>query len=285
MNYSLSNNLSSNVSGIDPDARLYIAAVEAVLPGNNIATALPNAVNPKRIISDFIKAEKTASRWSLHKRIYLPIYNNVAASAVDMVSRTNGTFIGTVTHAAGYVQGDGTSGYFNTNNTPSFLNLTLSSGLLFALIKTVDSRTDTRSFLGATDDAAGSVGVNFGKRVGSLLNLDYGGISARVTGSLADNLQNGILTATRHGGISSIRKRSFSGVSSIVATTIANSGQIPSVRPFFFMGNNYVGSLLSPTNAQMGAFGIGLGLNTLDTDAFTTNLKTLWESLTGLTLP
>jgi len=101
-------------SALDPDARLYIAAVEAVLPSNNIATALPNASNPKRIISDFIKAEKAASRWTLHKRIYLPIYANAAASAVDIVSQTSGEFtLSGVTHAAGYVQGDGTSGYFD----------------------------------------------------------------------------------------------------------------------------------------------------------------------------
>ena len=40
---------------LDPDAKLYIATVEAAL-GATIEAALPAATNPKKIISDFYKA-------------------------------------------------------------------------------------------------------------------------------------------------------------------------------------------------------------------------------------
>jgi hypothetical protein len=44
-------------------------------------------------------------------------------------------------------------------------------------------------------------------------------------------------------------------------------------------------SVTELTNAELGAYGFGLGLSDADSDGFTANLKTLWETCTNLVLP
>ena len=267
-------------SALDPDARLYIAEVEAVLPGNDIGAALPNATNPKRIISDFIKAEKASGRWALHKRIYLPIYANAAASAIDMVSRLSGTFtgIGSVTHAAGYVRGDKTSGFFNFNISPSSAGLTNTSGMIGFLAK----QTRTAGVIADT-----SIGCENTSSQRSRINS-----SGTVLADLYSNANRvsiiseitGIITASRTSS-SSVKLRKRSSISVIGnENTTASTGTVPTVS-MFAMANNSNGTATGFCDAQYGSFFMGLGLDESNTDAFTANLKTLWESLTGLTLP
>jgi hypothetical protein len=278
MNYSLSNNLSSNVSGIDPDAKAYIAAVEAVLPGNSITAALPNASNPKRIISDFIKAEKAASRWSLHKRIYLPIYANAAASAVDMVSRTSGEFtLSGVTHAAGYVQGDGTSGFFDVKATPSALGQTTASLALSFISKNAEL-TQTRAVFSAYQSS-----IQMADLSSTAIAIQFTPGSTQSNATIAGVDQTGVLIASREGGQRRVHRRNSSAFSTLLNTTLADSGIIPTIdynimRSRFGGGGFYSGR-------QLGSFGIHMGLTEFQADGFSANLKILWESLTGLTLP
>ena len=272
---------------LDPDARLYIAAVEAVLPGNNIATALPNAVNPKRIISDFIKAEKAASRWTLHKRIYLPIYANAAASAIDMVSRTSGEFIGigTVTHAAGYVQGNGSSGYFDCKISPTAAGFTATDGSMFSLISLADTRTDARSMAGVRDNVSPATGeCNLYQGSATVVQSLIGRGTSTPVVFISATTNNGLLHANRNSSTGLIlSQRKTSGVLRSAAN--AGTAQI-STFDFSAMALNTGGVRSQYTNAQLGAYGFGLGLaDNASCDAFTANLKTIWESLTGLTLP
>jgi hypothetical protein len=102
MNLSLSNMLGGGSLTLDPDARAYIAAVETA--GGTVSATQRTAV------SDFYRAGKSAGWYSSIKRLYLPIWASAAPNAIDMIGLTSGTFIGTVTHAAGYAQGDGTTG-------------------------------------------------------------------------------------------------------------------------------------------------------------------------------
>ena len=265
-------------SALDPDARLYIAEVEAVLPGNDIGAALPNATNPKRIISDFIKEEKASSRWALHKRIYLPIYANAAASAIDMVSRLSGTFtgIGSVTHAAGYVQGDKTSGFFNFNISPSSAGLTNTSGMIGFLSK------QTRTAGVVADTSIGCENSTTQRsRISGTINGDFYTNLNRA--SLVSGIV-GIITASRTSSSSlQLRKRSSSSVVGAENTT-ASTGIVPTVS-IFAMANNLNGTATGFCDAQYGSFFMGLGLDESNTDAFTANLKSLYESLTGIALP
>jgi hypothetical protein len=107
MNLSLSNMLSSSASGLDPDAKGYIDAV--VTAGATVSATQKKAINT------FVKTGKSDGWYSSIKRMYLPIWASAAPNAIDMIGRTSGTFNGTVTHGAGYVQGDGSTGYFNTH--------------------------------------------------------------------------------------------------------------------------------------------------------------------------
>lgn len=263
---------------LDADARAYIAAVEAVLPGNSIETALPNATNPKRIISDFIKAEKAASRWSLHKRIYIPIYANAAASAIDMVSRLSGEFtLSGVTHASGYVQGDGTSGFFDVKATPSALGQTTAS-LALSLISRNAELAGTRAVFSAYQTSTQMSDLS---STATAIQFTPGATQSNATIAGAD--QTGVLIASREGGQRRVHRRNSSAFSTLLNTTLADSGTMPTIdynimRSRFGGGGFYSGR-------QLGSFGIHMGLAELQADEFSANLKTLWESLTGLTLP
>ena len=282
MNYALSNNLSSNVSGIDPDARLYIAAVEAVLPGNNIATALPNAVNPKRIISDFIKAEKAASRWALHKRFYLPIYNNTAASAVDMISRLSGTFtgIGSVTHAAGYVFGNGTSGYFNSNTGLPAVGASNASASMWQIIPLAqDGTTRADGVNGAGADRASLVrnSSNYNQWL-CPANVTFASINVSETSA---GIQIGSSTNTSNRFVK-FRK---SGAFATNTNTELNTTALPTGSIFFLARNNNGVGLTAPHSERRGGYGFGLGLTEAQAEGFAANLETLYEGLTGIALP
>lgn len=265
-------------SALDPDAKLYIAAVETAL-GTPIATALPSATsNPKRIISDFIKAEKGASRWVLHKRIYLPIYNNAAASAVDMVSRLAGEFtLSGVTHATGYVQGDGTSGFFDVKATPSALGQTTAS-LALSLISINAELAGTRAIFSAYQTSTQMSDLS-----STAIAIQFTPGATQSNATITGSDQTGVLIASREGGQRRVHRRNSSAFSTLLNTTLADSGTMPTInynimRSRFGGGGFYSGR-------QLGSFGIHMGLAELQADEFSANLKTLWESLTGLTLP
>ena len=98
MNYSLSNMLGGGmVAGLDPDAKAYVNAV--------IATGVTVTGLQRNAINNFIEGEKTASRWSIHKRLYLPIWANAAANAICLRSLTSGTFVNSPTMGAGFIKG------------------------------------------------------------------------------------------------------------------------------------------------------------------------------------
>jgi len=276
MQYSLSNRLSSNVSGIDPDARAYIAAVEAVLPGNDIAAALPNASNPKRIISDFIKSEKAASRWALHKWLNLTIFNNSAASAVDMVSRTSGMFIAGVTHAAGYVQGDGTSGYFDT--IANWDTLVALDNATIGTINLTGNGSPNMTTIGVGAALTTAIRVA-SQNSGMIPQCAWAGagIVRLVIGT------TGIQMASRSGGVTRMIRRSASGITE-GSTSNPITGAVISF-PLTIGANNSGVSRVGFSNAQIGGGIISLGMDSTQLAAYSLNLKNLYESLTGLNLP
>lgn len=281
MQYSLSNRLSSNVSGIDPDARSYIAAVEAVLPGNSIETALPNASNPKRIISDFIKAEKAANRWSLHKRIFLPIYNNAAASAIDMVSATSGTFTASgVTHAAGYVNGNGTSGYFDSGIGLPAVGGSNASGSIWVIIPqrvTGVNRYEGVNGPGAERASLGAAASDFSQ---FLLPS-----SSAVVQIATPETSAGIMIGSTTSTFSRFIKFRKSGAFATGSNTTLDTTAIPSGDLFFLARNNNDAGINNAHAERRGGYGFGLGLTEAQAEGVAANLETLYESLTGLTLP
>lgn len=270
-------------SRLDPAAKLYIAAVEAAL-GATIESALPSATNPKKIISDFYKAEKDAGRYALHKRIYLPIYNNLAANAVDAITRDSGSFVNTPTTAMGYVQGNGTNQYFDFNVSPAGMALTPSSGGFGWLspgggsgVGLVNVGCENSSFQSVIGQYINTTGTRMVYNQSS----DAGVLQP---GAAAVTQNHGVLSMQRHSGQRNIRRRVSSGVSSLASNVSADAGTVPTVT-MTAMACKRESSLFGYSNVRYGAWWVNAGWSNTDDDEFTLNLKTLWENLTGLTLP
>ena len=269
MNYSLSNMLSGNASGIDADAKAYIAAVTAT--GTSVSGTQKAAIN------NFYKTSKLAGDYTSLKRLYLPIWASASANAIDMIGLTSGTFNGSVTHAAGYVQGDGITGYFDTLSTDTAMG-----------ISPLSCSIGTLSFLAPT-----IVGVAIGSQTGATpFSLSFGAAtniaSLYLNGSAISTFtQNGVLIGSRTSATANAyyqRKTAgfttpITGLTTSIAGTLANGLKIyGSARSF----NNTAGLF---TNYRAGAWIIGSGITTAQATSLTLSIKDLWEGTTGLTLP
>ncbi len=92
---------------IDPDATAYIAA-----------TGITDATQKSAINSLFLNLKS----YSLYAKIYAgwPLcWNDATKNTYDLKLIKNLTFFGGLTHANGYVQGNGSTGYGNTGIIPS----------------------------------------------------------------------------------------------------------------------------------------------------------------------
>ena len=282
MNYSLSNMLGGGmVAGLDPDAKAYVNAV--------IATGISVTSTQRNAINDFIKAEKDASRYASIKRLYLPIWGTAAANAIDMVTRASGTFVNSPTHGAGFVQGNGSTSYFNFGVTPSALGLTTGDAGFYALIKQAGSVTGSRTYIGAADNPTNSISCWLAIAAsGTLLSGNFGDTanpSAVITSPATHPTTSGIIAAFKKSGVATLHKRLASGNTVLATETESAAGTMPSARTLYAMASNYNGSPAALSDAQFGAFGASMGLDSASVVAFTANLKTLWETCTGLTLP
>ena len=262
----------------DADVTAYISAVETAL-GTTIEAALPSAVNPKHKIYNFVTAEKAAGRWALHRWINLTIFNNSAASSIDMVARNVGQFpLSGVNHAAGYVQGDGTSGYFDT----------LINWNTFATVD--DATIGTINLTG--NEAANKTSIGVGLSSGTAISCGSGSSSTApssnwagagvVRGAIGTN---GIQMASRSGGVTRMIRRSSAGITedtnSAVLTGSVLNAPITMMARRFATGANFT----QYSNAQIGGGIISLGMSSTQLAAYSLNLKNLYESLTGLSLP
>lgn len=264
-------------------AATYIAAVEAAL-GASITTTQKNAINA------YVVAETTAGRWT-DTLMWLPIWGNAAANAIELRTLASGAFAGGVTHGSGFVKGNGTTGYFDCGVSASTLGMTTAQGFIFALMKeTVFTGGGTQYLWGAcaaagvapqtalsTTDTATSVTTTL---------LHGAPSSARVAFSeTAGADRTGIITGSRITTTShTLRRRKTSGV--VTATTINANTATPATGNMYALARNNGGTASDFTNKELGFYGMGrIGLSTAHTDAMTLNLKTLWETCTGLTLP
>ena len=272
MNLSLSNMLGGGSLTLDPDARAYIAAVETA--GGTVSATQRTAV------SDFYRAGKSAGWYSSIKRLYLPIWAAAAPNAIDMIGLTSGTFNGTVTHSAGYVEGDGTTGYFDLTTSPSLLGLTTSSGSLFSLM-TNSPNTNGSGCIGIFENINTSCLV--GAATQSSIRADYTNSTSgqgRINGGTSTD---GILLYSRTIGDRSIYKRNTSSFSTIVSVTGGDFGSVPTANLIAMAVDFTTNKWLN--TARFGAWGVSLGLDSGYSESFTLALKNLWETCTSLSLP
>jgi hypothetical protein len=276
MQYSLAHQLGKRSGGLDPDAKAYIAAVET-------AGATVNATQ-KAAINTFVKTGKSDGWYSSIKRMYLPIWASAAPNAIDMIGLTSGTFNGTVTHSAGYVQGDGSTGYFLFDVAPSALGLTTSSGSNFVLT-TAEAEINGSSQLGTARDANNNTLIGFG-------GAGAGNRSVRIFNSTPivypETDSRGVLLSSRTATTNfSSYKRTAGGFTTTINEGLSTAGGVGINTNMTIMALNGNGTIsnYTPSTVRFGSYGMGLGMTAVQAENFTAALKTLWETGTSLTLP
>lgn len=270
--------IASQKRRLDPDSTAYANAVAAA--GGTVSG------DQRAALSLFVAGEKAAGRWASLKRLYLPIWGAAAANAIDLATLATGSWVGGVTHAAGYAEGNGSTGYFNTGVSPATLGFTLDAfGQGFLTVR-ADTRNETRVWggsLGATEQYLGLMTQN----ATQLRSVSYSSSTrARVWSAAAATDQIGIFEQTRVGGSDITYRRHSGGFAAVDTVAVAAGGTgIPAANHYFF-ALNQGGTATVHTNARLGAYWLDTGFGSATAvEAFTLNIKTLWESLTGLSLP
>lgn len=266
---------------VDPDATAYIdllVAAGATVSGTQTAA-----------IDQFIRDEKEAGRWSILRRMYLPIWGVAAANAICMISRTSGTFFGGVTHGAGFVRSDGTTGYFVPNGTNSTWGISPGNSMLMSASWSEDPDHDASGGnRGIGQDSAGprislvasgafnqfrSVGYQSPSFANRTLSSAYDGTIAgvRVGSSMSTSLRRSIL------------RKASSFYEGLSTSTDSNSFQSNRQVSFMALLNDS-----SPSSWQIAddfAWAIGLGMTQTQMRDYSLAVKTLGEAMTGLTIP
>ena len=280
MKYALGNMLNGGIQGLDPDAKAYINAVVAA--GATVTSTQRTAIN------NFVKGEKAGSRWTLLKRLYLPIWGVAAPNAICMTSLTSGTFVGGVTHSSGYVTTNGTTGHFLSDASPGQAGCTLNGSGVFALISAASSfsLSTSNNICGASTSVTTTRTSLVGNSITTLF-AGFGPNSSIFANYLTSGDRRGVAHLQRNS--SADRFLSFRNSSGEVNTgLLANaSGSLNSTIPMAFMANNNNGAVSGyiPSTVYNGVWGMTDGFDIAKSQLFTASLKTLWETCTGLSLP
>ena len=273
MQYALAYQLNgTQTSGLDVDAKAYINTI--VSAGATVTSTQRNAINT------FYKLAKSGGFYALIKRFYLPIWGIAAPNAVDLITATSGTFVGGVTHGAGFIQGNGSTGYFNLLASPQGVGMVPGSSLTFALVYQAQNafnallatQPTSNRYQGIIRGSATTMQMNAGLNAAANVT-DNNGVGIYIESEIATN--------SRY-----LRRRTTSaGSVSLVTNTTTPSGVYASFNINALCGQSTAGTRYGFSSAQTGGFGVGLAMTTTQADAFTLAYKTLWETCTGLVLP
>jgi hypothetical protein len=219
-------------------------------------------------ISTFMSGEIAAGRWDGIKRLYFPVWGLAAANAICMKSLTSGTFSGAMTHGAGFITSTG--GVLLSNTDLPALGITVDSHHLAFLSKLGGYRDYSYA-------VSSSANVTLGK-----IDSDYKGEtkSSQVFGGYIPN-PTGIFS---YGGTRTsrfLKRRLTAGVSTLGTSAASVSGNFSNSTVNlmgFSSGSRYC-------DDHVGVLSLGTALSDAQDTTYTASLKTLWETVTGLTLP
>jgi hypothetical protein len=254
---------------LDADAAAYIAAV--VDAGGVVSGAQASVINT------FYKTGKSDGWYSSLKRMYLPIWAAAEPNAIDMIARGSGTFVGGVTHGAGFVQGNNSTGYFNTSTALHSVGLDDKQGMI-GVLSLDDLGTDN---MGCLVSVNRMLLVNGGTITSQMV------LNTTTTAVLSANF-TGVIVASRTSATSHTlyRRSTASGFQAGAENTVTELLNLPNVAPWFAGAGNSNGTPLRGTvTGRQGAYFFGDGLTSAQVTAFSLALKNLWEETTGLTLP
>lgn len=268
MKYAFANSLSSATSVLDPDAKSYINAV--VLAGATVTPSQKNAINA------FVKNGKSDGWYFLLKRMYLPVWGAASPNAICLTSLTSGTFVGSVLHSAGYVEHNGTNSYFSTSQAIpgmglSFNDCSLGYGSLLDAAQQNGNRTG-----GVERFVVNDSGLNIVSAIPST------GVDAVLSSTPSTGHLIGTSTASNARAV----YRVHSGGTQSTANTLTSTTGLANIAAFWGASNNNgTPSFSGAATIRHAFYHVGLGLSSTNVADFSASAKTLWESLTGLTLP
>jgi len=260
-------------SRLDADAQAYITAIE----GDGVSVSGAQKV----ALSNFVVAQKLSGAWVKQKRLFFPIWGVVAANARCMISAASGTFTG-MTHAAGYVQGNGTSEYFDVGAAMGALGMTNADFSMTHLVYAEETSFGTAKVISGIIDGSNYFAVT-SQSTTSLRNIRFASPARDDTETFARTSHNGVLMSTRDGGDDLILRRGNSGFATVFTYTVAASGTLPTSN-LIYGGLNAGGTAGNFTDSKFSAAAYGLGMSVSEASAFSADLETLFETCTGLSL-
>lgn len=245
------------------------------------ATGVSVSTAQRIVIRNFIAAEVAASRWgTVIRRFYLPGWGNSQANAIDWVSLTSGSFVNGATHGTGFVQGNGTTQYFDMLTTPASITQASGNASLFAIVRSY-TPVSQQAIIGC--GTSGLINANQLRMMTTTADLIHPNSSGIASVSMpTGGVVVGSATSTTN---RFIRAYYGGGFVEGVDTDLQNS-TLPNIN-MYAMARNLDGPAVptSYSSAQYGCWGAGLAMTTAQSDAFAANLRTLWQSLFNLTLP
>jgi hypothetical protein len=259
-------------SDFDADAAAYIAAV--------VAAGATVTANQRAYINAFYVTGKRDGWYSSIKRLYLPIWQTELPNAVDMISLATGTFVGTVTHGAGFVKSDVSTGYMNANVGLTTLGLSLNSYHYAGLYKESSSQSNSYLFGSASGSNQNRLFVS-----SATMNADLSSASlGRASGTVASGNRLGIFTFSGNASNRFLKQRKTSGVTTLGTTTTTITAA-PNNENVAFLARNNAGTIDGFCGEEIGAFSLGLELTDTQDSNYSLALKILWENCTNLVLP
>lgn len=247
---------------MDVAAAAYVAAIEAA--GVSVSNA------QKMAITTFIEAEKSANRWDRHKRIWLPIWANATANAICMRSLSSGTYPNGATHSSGYWQGDGINQYFNTNVN----------------YNTIVTNNNTHAFALVAGPELNGIPFGVNSNGNNLLRMtvqNTGAYLHSVTVRSCSQEPRGVISLSISGFYGYMQLATNTTNTKVLSVNNTVNGIVPNI-PLHFNGYNDTGIPSLFSTLKLGVMGMGLAIAPEDGEAFTSNVKTLWENSTGLTM-
>ena len=259
------------VGGIDADAAAYLALLSA--QGVAVTGAQSSAIDA------FYVTGKDEGWYSTLKRIFLPIWGAAAPNAICMVSGSSGTYSGTVTHASGYVQSNGSTGYFDLGTSASALSITTTGGGLFALV--YDASTQNHCHIGTHQSSSQYFSIMSDATGPRYRTVPFTTIRQQLVNESYANME-GVFLLVRDGGDDVYYSRKAAGIAELDRATQAVSGSVTSIN-HYAMALNSLSTPAQFSNAKYGSWGMTEGA--IAASGFTSALQTLWETTTGLSLP
>jgi hypothetical protein len=246
-------------------------------------------------ISTFMSGEIAAGRWNGHKRIHFPVWGLAAANAICMKSLTSGTFTGAFLHTSRGAKSNAPYGsYFKTAG--QFLApLGISKSSYHISYMATDNMDNNYAYTGYLMQ-----GVLAGGEQDVVLtnayayndgnDVEYAGVNIVIAGSGVEIVCSnygvvtdpmGIISCNGNGSAQYVKHRNVLGVSTKSTSSVSQSGELSGVS-LTFMGSQY-GETVTP--ATCGLLTLGTHMTTEQDSLFTAAAKTLWENVTGQSLP